>query len=125
MPSTTKYSASSVDPERVVAALKSLEGRWKLVILSRLLGPTSQRFSDLDRSIPGISQKVLIQQLRQLEADGIVRRVVHDDIPGRVEYCLSERGAALAPALDALLIWARSVVSTGSRSWGRPKGGRG
>ena len=63
--------------ECVEAALRLLEGRWKLVILFQLFGGRMLRFSDLERAIPGISQKMLIQQLRQMERDGIVRRIVH------------------------------------------------
>ena len=87
-------------------ALKILEGRWKLVILFHLFGGKVLRFSDLERAIPAISQKMLIQQLRQMEADGIVRRIVHHQVPPKVEYCLTNWGQALCPALDALLKWA-------------------
>ena len=87
-------------------ALKLLEGRWKLVILFHLFGGHVLRFSDLERSIPEISQKMLIQQLRQMEKDGIVRRIVHHQVPPKVEYCLTDWGQALCPALDALLTWA-------------------
>jgi DNA-binding HxlR family transcriptional regulator len=87
-------------------ALKVLEGRWKLVILFHLFGGKVLRFSDLERAIPAISQKMLIQQLRQMEADGIVRRIVHHQVPPKVEYCLTNWGQALCPALDALLKWA-------------------
>ena len=71
-----------------------------------LFGGKVPRFSDLERAIPAISQKMLIQQLRQMEADGIVRRIVHHQVPPKVEYCLTDRGQALCPALDALLKWA-------------------
>ena len=87
-------------------ALKILEGRWKLVILFHLFGGKVLRFSDLERAIPAISQKMLIQQLRQMEADGVVRRIVHHQVPPKVEYCLTGWGQALCPALDALLRWA-------------------
>ena len=83
-----------------------LEGRWKLVILFHLFGGKVLRFSDLERAIPAISQKMLIQQLRQMEADGIVRRIVHHQVPPKVEYCLTKWGQDLCPALDALLKWA-------------------
>lgn len=86
--------------------LKILEGRWKLIILFHLFGGNVLRFSDLERAIPAISQKMLIQQLRQMEADGIVRRIVHRQVPPKVEYCLTNWGQALCPALDALLKWA-------------------
>lgn len=85
--------------------LKMLEGRWKLVILFHLFGGRILRFSELERAIPGISQKMLIQQLRQLEKDGIVRRIVHHQVPPKVEYCLTDWGQELCPALDALLTW--------------------
>ena len=87
-------------------AFKILEGRWKLLILFHLFGGKVLRFSDLERAIPAISQKMLIQQLRQMESDGIVRRIVHHQVPPKVEYCLTRWGQALCPALDALLTWA-------------------
>ncbi len=92
--------------EGVENVLKLLEGRWKLIILFHLFGGNVMRFSDLERAIPAVSQKMLIQQLRQLESDGIVRRIVHHQVPPKVEYCLTEWGQALCPALDALLTWA-------------------
>lgn len=89
--------------------LRVLEGRWKLVILFELFGGKVRRFSELERAIPGISQKMLIQQLRQMEKDGVVARIVHHEVPPRVEYHLTEWGQALCPSLDALLIWAESA----------------
>ena len=94
--------------------LRILEGRWKLVILFHLFGGKVLRFSDLERAIPAISQKMLIQQLRQMEADGIVRRIVHHQVPPKVEYCLTDWGQALCPALDALLKWAAQKEATGN-----------
>ena len=90
----------------VEQAFKMLEGRWKLMILFHLFGGKLLRFSALERAIPAISQKMLIQQLRQMEQDGIVQRVVHHQVPPKVEYGLTEWGQALCPALDALLKWA-------------------
>lgn len=109
-----RYSPSSKDlyPTRKTAAdgvenvLRILEGRWKLVILFHLFGGKILRFSELEREIPAISQKMLIQQLRQMEKDGVVRRIVHPQVPPKVEYCLTAWGQALCPALDALLVWA-------------------
>ena len=86
-------------------ALKVLEGRWKLIILFHLFGGKVLRFSDLERAIPAISQKMLIQQLRQMEADGVVRRTIYQQVPPKVEYRLTEWGQALCPALDGLLKW--------------------
>ena len=76
------------------------------MILFHLFGGKVLRFSDFERAIPAISQKMLIQQLRQMEGDGIVRRIVHHQVPPKVEYCLTDWGQALCPALDALLQWA-------------------
>lgn len=86
--------------------LRLLEGRWKLVILFHLFGGQVRRYSDLEKLIPTISQKMLAQQLRQLQNDGIVLRKVYPQVPPKVEYRLSEWGQALCPALDALLTWA-------------------
>ncbi len=87
-------------------AMRRLDGRWKLVILFHLFGGRTLRFSDLERAISGISQKMLTQQLRQLEGDGIVTRIVHAEVPPKVEYHLTEWGQSLCPALDKLLTWA-------------------
>ena len=86
-------------------ALKIIDGRWKLLILFNLFGGKVLRFSDLERAIPAISQKMLAQQLRQLEADGVVRRIAYDQVPPKVEYRLTVWGQSLCPALDALLKW--------------------
>lgn len=86
--------------------LRLLEGRWKLIILFHLFDGKIQRYSDFEKLIPGISQKMLAQQLRQLEADGIVSRTVYPQVPPKVDYRLTEWGQALCPALDAMLKWA-------------------
>jgi DNA-binding HxlR family transcriptional regulator len=90
----------------VEQTFKVLEGRWKLLILFHLFGGNILRFSELEKAVPAISQKMLIQQLRQMEKDGIVRRIVHHQVPPKVEYGLTNWGQALCPALDALLKWA-------------------
>lgn len=89
-------------------ALKVLGGRWKLMILFHLFGGKVMRFSDLERAIPPISQKMLIQQLRQMERDGMIQRTVHPQVPPKVEYRLTEWGQTLCPALDRLLKWIES-----------------
>jgi len=91
----------------VQQALKVLEGRWKLTILSELFGGRTLRFSELERAIPGVTQKMLIQQLRDLQRDGVVSRVVHPVVPPKVEYSLTPGGEELCPALDELLFWAQ------------------
>ena len=103
MPKT--YTPDSA-AQNVEAALRLLEGRWKLVILFHLFGGKILRFSDLERVIPNITQKMLGQQLRRMESDGIVVRKAYPEVPPRVEYSLTPWGQALCPALDAILKWA-------------------
>ena len=90
----------------VEKAFRTLEGRWKMVILFQLFAHPVLRFSELERAISAVSQKMLIQQLRELERDGIVERKVYPQVPPKVEYRLTKWGKALCPALDALLEWA-------------------
>jgi DNA-binding HxlR family transcriptional regulator len=97
---------------------RMLEGRWKLVILFHLFGGEVKRYSDLEKLIPGISQKMLAQQLRQLEEDGIVIRTVHNHVPPKVDYRLSEWGQQLCPALDALLKWGEQRARRGAEAGG-------
>jgi len=102
---TTPPPCSAVELE---AALKILEGRWKTLIIFHLFSAPFLRFSELQRAIPGVSQKMLIQQLRDLEGHGIVTRKVYPEVPPKVEYALSPNGLALRPALFALQTWAAS-----------------
>ncbi len=94
--------------------MKILEGRWKLLILFHLFGGKVLRFSELERAIPAVSQKMLTQQLRQMENDGLVRRIVHQQVPPKVEYALTDWGQALCPALDAILTWSAAGEEAGS-----------
>src|ERR1700720_3945551 len=86
-------------------ALRCLEGRWKMMILAHLFREPVMRFSELQRAIPGVSQKMLIQQLRELERHEILRREVHPEVPPKVEYSLTDIGKALGPVFRALLDW--------------------
>ena len=90
----------------VEQAFRMLEGRWKMIIIFHLFDRGILRFSELERAIPGVSQKMLIQQLRDLEKDGIVSRKIYPQVPPKVEYALTTWGQAMCPALDALLEWA-------------------
>ncbi|MGV3615605.1 MAG: winged helix-turn-helix transcriptional regulator [Fimbriimonas sp.] len=107
-PSYTPGTAAS----GVESALKILEGRWKMIIIFHLFDGKVLRFSELERAIPGVSQKMLIQQLRELERDGVVHRTVYPEVPPKVEYRLTELGQALCPALDAILVWAETRERT-------------
>ena len=101
---------SDVTPDMAASGVevvfRMLEGRWKMVIIFHLFARGVLRFSELERAIPGVSQKMLIQQLRDLEQDGIVTRKVYPQVPPKVEYVLTAWGQAMCPALDALLEWA-------------------
>lgn len=88
----------------VVSTLKLIQGKWKPHVL-RLLAEGTMRFGEIRRTIPGVSQKVLSQQLRELEDARIIHREVFPEVPPRVEYSLTERGEALKPILQELYTW--------------------
>lgn len=107
--------------ERMRAAIRQIDARWKLPILASLHENGSLRFSGLERAIPHASQKMLVQHLRELEDDGIVSRKVYAQIPPKVEYRLTARGLALAPVFASLEQWdggseRRSSGTRGSHS---------
>ncbi len=79
--------------------------KWKVLILRNLFNNGTQRFSDLSKGISGISQKMLTQQLRQLEADGIIHRKIYPEVPPKVEYSLTVLGMSLKPILDEMNRW--------------------
>ncbi|SFB50676.1 transcriptional regulator, HxlR family [Cohnella sp. OV330] len=85
--------------------LEILIGKWKPVILLRLLASGTMRFSELQKSIPDITKKMLSQQLKELEYHDIVRREVYPLIPPKVEYSISEYGQRLTPILQAMNDW--------------------
>jgi DNA-binding HxlR family transcriptional regulator len=91
----------------VEAAVDVFGGKWKALILWWLQERT-WRFAELRRQIPGITEKMLAQQLRELEADGIVERKVHATVPPKVEYSLTEYGRSLKRALRAICDWGQA-----------------
>src|SRR5437763_15262201 len=93
------------------ATLTVIAGRWKVLILWHLFDGT-KRFSELRRCLPGVTQKMLTQQLREMERDGIVGRRVYPEVPPRVEYSLTPAGRTLRPVVDAMC------------KWGKGRGGR-
>lgn len=93
-------------PECPVATTVQLIGnKWKLLILRNLIYTGKQRFTDFTKTVPGISKKVLTDNLRSLEDDGLIEREVFAEVPPRVEYSLSELGKTLKPILDAMMDW--------------------
>ncbi|MBW4483812.1 MAG: helix-turn-helix transcriptional regulator [Tildeniella torsiva UHER 1998/13D] len=95
--------------EFVQATLKVLGGKWKILILWHLRDE-AKRFSELKRLISGISEKVLAQQLRELEKDGLVLRVSHPSKSPKVEYSFTDYGHSLIPVLEALCHWGEQHV---------------
>jgi len=93
----------------VEAAISRIGGKWKALIILRLMVRT-RRFNELQRSLPGCTQRMLTNQLRDLEADGLVRREVFAEIPPRVEYSLTPAGQALEPVLRAMCEWGQVQV---------------
>jgi DNA-binding HxlR family transcriptional regulator len=91
----------------VEATLDLIDGKWKGVILFHLQGGI-QRFGELRRRMPGITQRMLTKQLRALEDDHLIIRKVYAEVPPRVEYCLSEIGESLRPVIDTLKAWGES-----------------
>ena len=87
-------------------ALKVISGRWKAIILYHLFD-RSRRLSELQRLLPDVSQKMLIQQLREMEEHGIVHREVFRQVPPRVEYTATPLGLSFEPVLQALCDWGR------------------
>lgn len=88
----------------VELTLRVISGKWKALLLWQICAG-HVRFNELRRLIPDISQKMLTQQLRELEDDGIVARCVYPETPPRVEYSLTEYGHTLEPIFDALCAW--------------------
>ncbi len=92
------------------AAVEMVGGKWKPRILT-LLGEKTRRFGELERCLPQVSRKVLVEQLRELEADGLVHRQVYPVLPPRVEYSLTALGFRVLPLLWALGDFGRSVMA--------------
>ena len=90
-----------------------LEGRGKVTVIHHLLSAATQRFSEVERTIRGISQRRLVQCLRELEADGIVRRVVHRQVRPRVDYSLTVWRRNFSSVVGALCAWSDSCPSSG------------
>lgn len=88
----------------VEAAVSLIDGKWKCVILFHLLEGT-MRFNEMRRRLPGVTQRMLTNQLRELEQDGLIIRTIYAQVPPKVEYNLSPLGHSLEPILGALKQW--------------------
>jgi len=97
------------------AALDVVSGKWKGLILWELDAHGVRRFAELRRGLPGVSEKMLTQHLREMEADDLVVRTVYAEVPPRVEYSLTEHGRALNAALAPLGQWGSDRIRRESR----------
>ncbi|MHC5655041.1 winged helix-turn-helix transcriptional regulator [Stappia sp.] len=100
----------------VEAAVSLIDGKWKCVILWHLLNEGTLRFNELRRRIPGVTQRMLTNQLRELEEDGLLHREIYPQVPPKVEYSLTERGHGLSPVLLALKSWGDANLSLFTRT---------
>ncbi|MGC6587249.1 winged helix-turn-helix transcriptional regulator [Paenibacillus sp. Dod16] len=101
---TKKYNIA------VEATLEVIGGKWKCVILCHLTHGR-KRTNELKRLMPHITQKMLTQQLRELEDDGVINRIIHNQVPPKVEYELSEYGMSLSGILDMLCAWGENHIT--------------
>jgi DNA-binding HxlR family transcriptional regulator len=92
--------------------LSVIGGKWKMIILWHLGKSGTKRFSELKALIPGITQKMLVNHLRELEEDQIVHREVYPVVPPKVEYSLTEHGKSLMPILDSMYEWGKNYMET-------------
>lgn len=86
--------------------LSRVGDKWSMLVLFTLESNNNQRFKELQRNIPDISQKMLATTLKMLEADGLILRVAFPEIPPRVEYSLTKKGKSLLPLINNLILWA-------------------
>lgn len=93
---------------KVATALETIVGKWKIAIMLNLLHNTTMRFSELQHAMPGVTKKMLTAHLRDLEEEGIIKRVVFPQVPPKVEYSMTEYGATLQNILHSLHEWGES-----------------
>lgn len=86
-------------------ALTKIGGKWKLIILWHLTFEGVHRYNELKRVLPGITHKMLSQQLKELEQDGLIHREQYNEVPPKVEYSITEKGLTLRPLLEAMHSW--------------------
>jgi DNA-binding HxlR family transcriptional regulator len=98
----------------LTAALAAIGGKWKLIIVY-FLAESPKHFAALRHAMPGISQKVLTQQLRELMSDGIVNREPKGAVPAPVEYSLTEYGRSVLPLVEGVRVWGRAHLERGER----------
>lgn len=91
----------------VTATMQVLGGKWKAILINAIYHTSPARFGELKRSVKGITQSMLTQQLRELEDDGLINRKIYAEIPPRVEYTLTEFGLTLSPIMQSMANWGK------------------
>ncbi|MFY8109090.1 MAG: winged helix-turn-helix transcriptional regulator [Bacteroidia bacterium] len=91
----------------VTATMQVLGGKWKAILINAIYHTSPARFGELKRSVKGITQSMLTQQLRELEEDGLISRKIYAEIPPRVEYTLTEFGLTLSPIMISMANWGK------------------
>jgi len=95
----------------IEVSMDLIAGKWKLLIMWHLRHKT-RRFGELQRKIPNVTQKMLTQQLRELERDNLIHREVYPVVPPKVEYSLTPFGRSFRPILDMMLVWGHGYAET-------------
>lgn len=115
-----RLNQNDCDPAHcpIEVALEVIGGMWKVIVVRELLTGT-KRYSELHRGLRHATHKMLAQQLRQLESDGIVDRKVYPQVPPKVEYSLTPLGRELGPLLDSMSGWGRQVIDGRAGTAGR------
>jgi DNA-binding HxlR family transcriptional regulator len=91
----------------VTATMQVLGGKWKAILINAIYHTSPARFGELKRSVKGITQSMLTQQLRELEEDGLINRKIYAEIPPKVEYTLTEFGLTLSPIMQSMANWGK------------------
>lgn len=94
------------------ATMQLIQGKWKIYLLYEIADCQVARFNQLSRSLPAISNKILTNQLRELEQDGLIQREIFPEVPPRVEYRLKDKGLSIIPVLDVICQWGLANVPT-------------
>src|ERR1700747_1109442 len=103
---TLPCPVSHADQAVFARVMRSLLGKWKTEILWTLVN-RKRRFGELRKALPGITQHMLTAQLRELEADGLVKRTAYEEMPPRVEYDITEAARGLQPVFETLIAWSK------------------
>ncbi len=117
MKNNTNVDTKEIEPKKkfifdentcpITATMKVLGGKWKPILINAIYFTAPARFGELKRSVIGITQSMLTQQLRELEDDGIISRKIYAEIPPKVEYTLTDFGLTLSPVIQTLADWGK------------------